>query len=57
VVDILVLTGAVFLSTLLGWYLRGRRERKNRGVYLIYGIPLDAPDIDIPRRHDGRMPC
>jgi hypothetical protein len=50
---------AVTLAVGLGWYLRGREERKRRGgVYVIWGTPLDDPGIDIPRPEDARrFPC
>ena len=38
--------------------LKSADESLNQpGVVLIYAIPRDDVDIDIPRPHDGRMPC
>jgi hypothetical protein len=58
VIDIFIIAGSSCLAAALGWYLRGREERKLRGLYVLFAIPRDDVDIDIPRREDTRrMPC
>ena len=55
IVIAVITVASVGLGYLLGWR---RCRQAHSGLYLIYSIPRDDVDIDIPRPQDNRRyPC
>ena len=55
--DVALYVGLPLLALLLGYWI-GCREKRERGLYVLFAVPRDDVDIDIPRREDTtRLPC
>jgi hypothetical protein len=58
VIDIAIYVGLPLLALLLGYWIGRREVKRDRGLYVLFAVPRDDVDIDIPRPEDTRrMPC